>query len=201
MRNSRLLKITSYSAVVLASCQLLLILVSWFITAAIPDLNMHSLLSSEGIRWFMGQFTYNIASPILALITVASIAYGCLVTSGLLGIKLHMDIRQRLAIRLASLEVIIFVITILLLTIVPHAVLLNIDGHILSTNFLICLISYISFAVLVISATYSISVGRITSITDLFTVMCEGIKKAAPIYIIYILAAQLYYSILFVFFS
>jgi hypothetical protein len=31
--------------------------------------------------------------------------------------------------------------------------------------------------------------------------MCGGIKKAAPIYVIYILAAQLYYSVLFVFFS
>lgn len=200
MRNNRLLKIISYFAVVLASCQILLILVSWFITAAIPDLSMHSMLSSEGIRWFMGQFTYNISSPVLALITVISIAYGCLLTSGLLDIKRHMDIRQRLAIRLASLEAIIFLVVILLFTIVPHAVLLNIDGHILSINFLMCMISYISFAILVISTTYSISVGRISSIPSLFAVMCEGIKKAAPIYIIYILAAQLYYSVLFVFF-
>ncbi|MBP8935991.1 MAG: ABC transporter substrate-binding protein, partial [Prevotella sp.] len=120
-----------------------------------PDLSMHSMLSSEGIRWFMGQFTYNIASPFLALITVTSIAYGCLVSSGLLDIKRHMDIRQRFAIRLVSLEVIIFVAIIVLLTMVPHAVLLNIDGHILSGNFLMCMISYISFAILVISSTYS----------------------------------------------
>jgi aminobenzoyl-glutamate transport protein len=166
-----------------------------------PDLSIHSLLSSEGIRWFMGQFTYNIASPVLALITVISIAYGCLISSGLLEIKRHMDIRQRLAIRLISLEVILFIAIIALLTMVPHAVLLNIDGHILSSNFLLCIISYISFVILIISSTYSISVGRISSIPNLFTIMCEGIKKAAPIYVIYILAAQLYYSILFVFFS
>jgi p-aminobenzoyl-glutamate transporter AbgT len=103
------------------------------------------------------------------------------------------------AVRLVSLEVIIFVIIIVLLTSVPHAVLLNIDGHIFSKNFLMCMISYISFVILVISSTYSISVGRISSIPGLFAFMCEGIKKAAPIYIIYILAAQLYYSIIFVF--
>lgn len=199
MKNKRLLKIISYLAVTLASCQVLLILVSWFITSAMPDLNMHSMLSSEGIRWFMGQFTYNIASPILGLVTVTSIAYGSLVSSGLLSIKRNMDIRQRLAMRLISLEFIIFLIIILLLTLVPHAVLLNIDGHIFSKNFIICLISYISFGVLVMSATYSISAGRISSITSLFVFFCEGIKKAAPIYIIYILAAQLYYSIIFVF--
>ena len=197
--NNRLLKIISYSTVTLATCQVLLILVSWFITSAMPDLNMRSMLSSEGIRWFLGQFTYNIASPVLVLITVTSIAYGCLVSSGLLDIKRNIDIRQRLSVRLVSLEVIIFVIIIVLLTSVPHAVLLNIDGHIFSKNFLMCMISYISFVILVISSTYSISVGRITSIPGLFAFMCEGIKKAAPIYIIYILAAQLYYSIIFVF--
>lgn len=199
--NNRLLKIISYLTVILALCQVLLILVSWFITSAMPDLSMHSMLSSEGIRWFMGQFTYNIASPFLALITVTSIAYGCLVSSGLLDIKRHMDIRQRFAIRLVSLEVMIFVAIIALLTMVPHAVLLNIDGHILSGNFLMCMISYISFAILVISSTYSISIRRISSISSLFVFMCGGIKKAAPIYVIYILAAQLYYSVLFVFFS
>lgn len=201
MRNKRLLKIISYTTVVLALCQILLILISWFVTSAMPDLNMHSLLSSEGIRWFLGQFTHNIASPLLAWITVISVAYGCLIASGLLEIKRHMEIRQKLAIRFVSIEVVLFIAIIILLTEMPHAVLLSVDGHVFSGNFTMCIIPYISFAIMVISSTYSISIGKISSIPSLFTMMCDGIKKAAPIYIIYIIAAQLYYSVLFVFFS
>ena len=52
--------------------QIILILVSWLITAAMPELFVRSLLSSEGIRWFFGQFTSNIGT---SSVTVKVVPY------------------------------------------------------------------------------------------------------------------------------
>ena len=48
---------------VLLTAQLALILLSWVLTAAFPELPIRSLLSSEGIRWFFGCFSDNQLSP------------------------------------------------------------------------------------------------------------------------------------------
>ena len=71
----------------------LVILGSWLITAILPSLQLRSLLSSEGIRWFFGQFSYNLASPIMVWMLVATMGYGCITTSGLLHLKRPLDFR------------------------------------------------------------------------------------------------------------
>ena len=61
--------------ILLIVLQLLLVLVSWLLTAAMPDLAMRSLLSPEGIRWFFGHFTENIAQPLLVWLILFHIAF------------------------------------------------------------------------------------------------------------------------------
>ena len=73
----------SYVALALIIAQVALFLVSWLITAARPEIAMHSLLSSEGLRWFFGQFVQNLATPVLVWLLLLSVAYGCVVSSGL----------------------------------------------------------------------------------------------------------------------
>ena len=48
-----------YVVIVLFLAQIAVILLSWLITAANPDWALHSLLSSEGIRWFFGSLITN----------------------------------------------------------------------------------------------------------------------------------------------
>ena len=50
------MKVFSYLALGLGVAQILLMLTSWLLTAAMPENYNRSLLSSEGIRWFFGQF-------------------------------------------------------------------------------------------------------------------------------------------------
>lgn len=112
--------------------QILLILVSWFITATMPMSPVRSLLSSEGIRWFFGQFTYNLASPLLVWLILAGMALGALQQSGLSKAFTHSarkEYRQRFALKLVLLELIVFAVVIGLLTLMPQAILLSEIGR------------------------------------------------------------------------
>ena len=85
MKNSHTFsKICGYAMFLLILAQIVLVLASWLITAAMPDVFPRSLLSPEGIRWFFGTFTANLQSPWLVWLLLISIAWGTLRASGLL---------------------------------------------------------------------------------------------------------------------
>ena len=70
-------------SVILIIAQLALVLLSWIVVSIIPSLALKSLLSGEGIRWFLGSFSDNIANPSLAWLVLCAMAYGVCVRSGL----------------------------------------------------------------------------------------------------------------------
>ena len=72
-----------YIVLVLLVSQLALILLSWLVTAAFPELPMRSVLSSEGIRWIFGSFVSNQLSPLLIYFIMAVMAVGACVRSRL----------------------------------------------------------------------------------------------------------------------
>ena len=47
--------------------QLLLILASWIVSAVFPSSPIHALIGSGGLRWFIGTFANNLASPLFFL--------------------------------------------------------------------------------------------------------------------------------------
>ena len=55
-------KVLAYLALSLGIAQVVVILVSWLLTAAMPESFTHSLTSPEGIRWFMGHFVDHLTS-------------------------------------------------------------------------------------------------------------------------------------------
>ena len=66
----------AWTLLILLGAQFMLFLVSWIISAAWPEAEVRSLLSSEALRWFMGGFVDNIASKPLVWILLLSMAYG-----------------------------------------------------------------------------------------------------------------------------
>ena len=182
----------------LALAQIVLVLMSWLITAAMPDAFPRSMLSPEGIRWFFGSFTENLESPWLVGLLLICIAWGTLQTSGLL----HFDrtiYRHRNAFRLVLIELVLFIAVILLLTIVPHAILLNVMGGIEASSFSRSILPYICFAVIVMSLSFGAVSNRLQGIEAMGESLSEGIRMAAPYFVIYILANQLYSSIEYLF--
>lgn len=188
----------AYIALALVVAQVLLVLTSWLITAAMPEVFDHSLLSAEGIRWFFGRFQDNLASPLLVWLLLASIALGALQKSGLS----HFDVseyRQRIAMRLVVFELVIFLAIIMALTLVPHAILLNVMGGLYPSSFSMSIVPYICFVVMFVSVSFGVMSGKLKGMESVFGALTVGISRMSPIFVIYVLAMQFYYSLMFLF--
>jgi aminobenzoyl-glutamate transport protein len=61
---------------ILMMIQVVVILLSWLLTAADPESSIRSLLSSEGIRWFIGKNIKNLSQPLLVWLLLLGIAWG-----------------------------------------------------------------------------------------------------------------------------
>ena len=198
MRN----KWVAFTALSLALVQLAVILVSWIASAALPFSNVRSLLGSEGIRWFFGHFTDNLLSPLLVWLLVLSIAFGALQSSGLLSAvrNVHaLNMREKFALRFVLVELLLSVLVMVLLSALPHAVLLSVTGSLFPGSFSNSLIPYLAFTLCTLGVSYGMLAGRLKSITDVLQTLSRGLSAAAPLFLIYIFGRQLYCSLLFVF--
>ena len=199
MKNSHTFsRICGYAMFLLILAQIVLVLASWLITAAMPDVFPRSLLSPEGIRWFFGTFTANLQSPWLVWLLLISIAWGTLRASGLLKYD-HKVYRQRNALRLVCLEFVLFIGVMLLLTLIPHAILLNVMGGYASSSFSRSILPYICFMVIVMAQSFGVVSQRLNSIEAMGEAMADGVRLSAPLFIIYILVIQLYSSVDYLF--
>lgn len=190
------MKVFSYLALGLGVAQILLMLTSWLLTAAMPEDYNRSLLSSEGIRWFFGQFQDNLASPVLVWLVLGAIAYGAFCRSGIVHYKPD-EYRQRFAMGVASFELGVFVIIMLALTLLPHAILLNVMGALFPSSFTQSIIPYTAFAVTVVCCSFGVISDNLKGVEDIFRSMSYGISKASPLIVLYVFAAQLFYSVLY----
>lgn len=196
-------------ALILAVLQVLLVLVSWLVTAAYPDLRIRSLLSGEGTRCFFSHFIDNLTTKFLVWILLGTIAYGALTTSGLLGVifksaklyfhfgKLHY--RERIGLRMVLIELFIFIIIAVMLTAFPQAVLLSITGSLFPSSFSEGLYPYVTFAMIVCGLTYGVAAGHIKTTVQAYDTLSSGLVICAKLFPLYILGCELFYSILFVF--
>lgn len=205
-----------WTVLVLVTAQLALILLSWLITAAFPELPIRSLLSSEGVRWFFGSFTANQLTPLLAWFITAAMAVGACVRSRLwaafctkMSELLHrrdstdgrqgLHYRERIGLRLALAEFMVYVVIMLLLTVVPHAILLSVTGELFPSAFSSSLIPSLSFVLIVMSLSYGVASGTVDSVARMHRVLVGGLEAGARIVPAYVIGVQLYMSLLYVF--
>lgn len=184
----------AYLMVALVVAQALLVLASWLLPAAMPEDFTRSLLSAEGIRWFMGRFALNMSSIWLVWLLLISIAVGAVRGCGVLRYD-RSFYRQRVGLRLAIAELLAFVVILLLLTIVPHAILLNVMGGLLPSSFTQSLIPYLCFMLVVMSVSYGVMSGQLDSLVAVYRLLTDGIRLAAPLFLYYLLLMQLYQSV------
>ena len=194
MKSSRL-------CMVLLVAEGVLVIVSWLLSALRLE-GVRSLLSSEGIRWFVGGFSNIVASPLLAWLLLILIACGSIQQSGvtsLFNIKGSVSFRDRLALRVASVFIILYAIVICMLTIMPHAILLSVKGSLFPSAFSRSILPMVCFGVTLFSVVFGIISGKKYKGEDVLEVLSYGLRQGAPLIIIYIFAIQLYASLRFVF--
>ena len=187
---------------VLVLAELVLVLLSWLLSATMTG-DVHSLLSSEGVRWFFGSFCSMLATPWVVWLLLLAMTGGCLWQSGLLSAfsraSSTLGYRGRMAFRTTLVLLIIYIAAVVALTAVPHAVLLSATGQLFPSPFSRSLVPILSFGLLLLSAVYGWVSGRFTSFTDIVDAMSYGIARSAPAFVLYVLLLQLYESLVFVF--
>ena len=198
-----------YIVLTLAIAQILLIFLSWLITAAAIDLPLRSLLSTEGVRWLFGSFVANQLTPLLVYFITASIAGGVFVYSKFYDalrnafskgrVNTELAYRERIGLRLTLVEFLLAIVIMLLLTVVPHAILLSVTGQLFPSNFSVSLIPTLSFILLVMSLSYGVTSGTINSVQKLQEMLSVGLETMAKYLPIYVFGVELYMSVLYVF--
>ena len=192
--------------VVLFLVQLLIIFFSWIITAAMPELSMHSLLSSEGIRWFFGSFARNQYANVLI-----AMALGILYKSGLYAALkqllrvvftreiLHFHYQQKVGLIVVVAEMIAFFIIMASLSLIPHAILLSVIGELFPSSFALSIIPSISFFIIIASISYGYITQSIRSFEIMYEFLVSGIKVLAYFFPLCFMVNQLIASIIFIF--
>ena len=178
---------------------------------------MRSMLSSEGIRWFFGSFVSNQLSPLLIYFIMAVMAVGACVRSRLYDAlretlsntrsslttssdhqhKVHY--REKVGLRIALVEFIVYVIIMVLLTAIPHAILLSVTGQLFPSSFSSSFIPSLSLIIIIMSLTYGVASGTIDSVTKMHKVLVGGLEVGSRLVPTYVVGIQLYMSIRYVF--
>lgn len=194
----------AWVALTLFALELLVILGSWIVAAAWPELPCRSLISMDGVRWLFGSFTESMATPLLVWLVVWAIACGALAESGLwLALKRlakgqPLAYRERLGVSIAVAELLLALLITTLLTCIPHALLLNAMGHLYPSAFSESIIPFSAFSAVVCSLTYGGISGQLATVSAAYQALTTGIHRFAPLFPLYILIMQLLAALNFV---
>ncbi len=192
-------------AAALLVLQVVLILVTWVVNAAAPQLPLRPILSFGGLRWLFGTFVDNLSSPLTLWLLLLSMAYGTLEGSGLLKacrtlcVWGKLQFRQMLGLRLVVFELVVFIAVAVLLTCVPHAILLSVTGHLFPSSFSRGFVPMLSAMLIILSLSYGVASGTFNTLERAYESCVGGLQKVAYVLPVYILFVELYYSVLFVF--
>lgn len=195
------LHILSRAGLYLFLAESLLIITSWLLSATRLE-GVRSLLSSEGIRWFVGSFTMIAASPLLVWLVLSLIVLGCFQKSGAVSLFLRqspVSYRDRIAFRVSFAFLIIYIAILCLLTLMPHAILLSATGSLFPSAFSRSLVPIVAFGVGLFSVAFGLMSGRFRSLSDILEGLSFGIRQGAPLFVVYILFMQFFHSLWFVF--
>ncbi len=186
----------------LALAEVVLVAASWVANVLLPDCGVRSMLTGEGIRWFIAQFTQGVFAPVPLWIVVWSMALGCASNSGIgraiVRQRRPLLYRERAALCFSTAIVVVFIAAMTLLTAPPQAVLLNATGGLLPSPFSAAIVPATALCVCAASVAYGLTAGSMQTLTDIYLSLIKGIEKGAPVLLTYILLIQIYYSIRFI---
>jgi aminobenzoyl-glutamate transport protein len=177
--------------------ELLLVLISWLLSATQTE-GVRTLLSSEGVRWLLGQFTVFLLKPQLIWLLLLSMAFGCLWQSCLFRPS-QTSFRRQFALRLSAVVFVVQTASIALLIATPQAVLLSATGTLWPSPFSRALVPLAAIITINTSICYGLLSRTFTSVADIYESQKWGLSKAAPLMILYLIVVTLYESFRFVF--
>lgn len=188
-------------AFILIVLQTILIFGSWIVSAAIPDSQIRPLIGAGGLRWFFSSFTEDMASPILVYIILITLTVNVFINSGmreLFSLKRKMNMQKKFALNVVLVELCTFIVLIVLLTAIPHAVLLSVTGELYPSSFSKGLIPMLCFIVTILSTSYGLVSGSLRGVYDIWNSITTGINFLPAVCFVYILLFQFVSSLSYV---
>lgn len=194
-------RLMAYASCVLLLLQVITVLVSWVWGSVILDTNVSSLLTADGVRWFCSSLVDNVRSPLLIYILLIGLTAGQVKRSKILADLASFSTLpsfQRKAMTVALWEMAAILVVVAYLTLAPHAVLLSALGTLFPSSFSAFLVPLLCTMAGVASITYGCICGNIRSGSDVFDAAVEGGQMSVPYVIVYMLSAELYSSVCWV---
>lgn len=194
--------ISAYTCLALFVMQIALVLGSWVASVLFPELAIRSMFIGESVRWFWSSLADNMSSTLLVWLLLSGAMAELFVGGGLL--KAIMSYKQttdyeRMALIVVAWELVAMVIVLFFLAFVPHAVLLSALGTITPNSYLDSFVIMVIVGVCIMSLTYGMVTGRYSTFVDTFSAAATGVATTAPLVIVYLLAAELYSSVVWIF--
>lgn len=189
-------KILSYLCIGLLVAQLVLFLVSWLLSALRIE-GIKSLLSGEGIRWYVGHFGEIVAQPFLVWLLLIFITLGVCRGCGF-HLSTSRSYRERVSLRMATIATLGYIAVITYLVLSPSAILLSATGKLLPSPFISGILPIITLAAIIFSVTYGVTAGRFRTAESIFAAMRSGLERGTPWIISYIFVISIYESMRFV---
>ena len=171
----------------------------------------------RAVRWFFGSFVSNQLSPLLIYFIMAVMAAGACIRSRLYTAlramlsnvrssltnssnnRYRFHYREKAGLRVALVEFIAYVIIMILLTAVPHAILLSVTGQLFPSSFSSSFIPSLSLIIIIMSLTYGVASGTIDSVAKMHKILVGGLEVGSRLVPTYLIGIQLYMSIRYVF--
>lgn len=186
---------------VLIALQILVILLSWILNVAVPDLGVHSLLSGEGLRLMLASYLDNISGILLGSIILLSVGCGALVRCGIFGALFNireLEFRHRFALQMCIVEILLAIALALLVIFLPHSPMMSVTGHYFPGPLLYCIVPYTSIVMMLLAYTYSLLGGDLVSLAEAADISTYGLKKSAWIIVLYLIVMELVSTIAYV---
>lgn len=199
-------RLTAVVCLGLVIAQVVVFFGSWVWSAAMPESSVRSMLSNGGIRWLFGTFVANLASPLLVWLIILDIGWGICCESGFISaLKLRfsiwrraLDSQRKSGLRAVGGLLLVEIAVVLLLTLPPHAVLLSVTGRLFPSSFSVSIVPIIAFMAITSSVCYGMFSGNFHNYKDVVRCACHGGQSLKTLLIIYVLAVELYYSVVYV---
>ena len=191
-------RIIARLVLLLLIAEFLLFFLSWLLSATLTD-SVHPLLSSEGIRWFLGQFCVLLLRPQLIWLILLSMTGGCVWCSGIFRPS-QLSFRRQSALRVSFVVLVMLIMIVALLVMMPQAVLLSSTGRLWPSPFSRALVPILSALAIITSMCYGLLSRTFTSLFDVYDSFRIGLQQMVPFLILYLFVVMFYESCLYVFF-
>lgn len=194
------MKMLTYIVVALAVMQVMLVIGSWLASILCPAMEVRSMISGEGARWFLGSYTTFLASAPTSWLVMVGVTWGVMSRSGMKSCLYgrRRKYRERLALYSSVVVLAVYAVAIALLVAVPHAVLLSADGNLFPSPFSRSIVPVMCFGIFISSAVYGIISGNTPRPADVISAMLSGIASVAPLLVIWLFLSQFVMSLRFV---